>query len=256
MSEEFQILKAILCSKIVLSSFNPEWETKLLVDSLIKFGIGYVLIQVDKEGNIHVIRCRSRGVTKSWSFLLALECETAGICWAVHHCRSYLKGCPAFTMVTYHLPLVKLFTGSLEKLSPKLFKIVTELQDYNFTVSWVAGKSHLFVDSLGQVPQLEGFNPLTGGTECDLESGGKYGLQHTANNVTHLDNDMGIQITALVMKEVKDDQLYQKILMEFGTRSKRGLRELPCDHLAQAQNNMWDGFAQCPLPKWGGDDSD
>ena len=42
LSEEFKKLKSILCSKIVLSSFNSEWETQLLVDSSIKFGIGYV----------------------------------------------------------------------------------------------------------------------------------------------------------------------------------------------------------------------
>ena len=75
---------------------------------------------------------------KSWKNILVLECEAVGICLAVHHCRFYLRGCLIFTVVTDNLPLVKLFTGSLESLSPRLFKIVMELQDYNFTVSWVA----------------------------------------------------------------------------------------------------------------------
>ena len=152
-----------------------------------------------------MIRCGSCGVKKSWKNLSALECEATGICWAVCHCRFYLRGCPTFTVVTDHLPLVKLFTGSLESLLPRLFKIVTELQDYNFMVSWVAWKRHLIVDSLGRVPQMEGFEgfkPLTGGTESEMENGGKYGLLHTANNVTHLENELGIQITNSVMKEV------------------------------------------------------
>ena len=68
LTEEFQKLKTILCSKIILVSLDPELETKLLVDSSLKFGIAYILIQVDKEGNIWVIRCGSCSVKKSWRF--------------------------------------------------------------------------------------------------------------------------------------------------------------------------------------------
>ena len=93
-----------------------------------------------------------------------------------------------YHIVMDHLPFVKLFSGSLENLSPKIFKIVTKLQDYNFKVTWCAGKRHLFCDSLGRIPQFdswEGFDPLTG-DEGDLEDGGMFGKEHTANNVTHL----------------------------------------------------------------------
>ena len=46
MSSEFQEMKRVLCSKIVLSSFNQNYETRLLVDSSIKFGVAYLLLQI------------------------------------------------------------------------------------------------------------------------------------------------------------------------------------------------------------------
>ena len=64
-SAEFKKMKEIICSKITLSSFNPKWETKLLMDSSIKFGIAYLLLQVDPEGKVHIIRCGSCAVKKS-----------------------------------------------------------------------------------------------------------------------------------------------------------------------------------------------
>ena len=115
-------MRQALCSKITLSSFNKDFETKLLVDSSIKFGVAYVLLQISPEGKITVVRCGSCSVPRSWHSLSAVECRMcAGIAWAANHARFYLRGAPIFTIVTDHLPLVKVMTGSLENLSPKLF---------------------------------------------------------------------------------------------------------------------------------------
>ena len=225
--------------------FNKDWEIKLLVDSSIKFGIAYLLLQVDPEGNIHIICCGSCAVKKMWHSFSAVECEAVGICWAVNHCRFYLRGCPKFVIVTDHKPLVTLLTSGLENLSPKLFRYVTELLSYNYTVEWVPGKKHMAVNALGRIPQLEsfkGFDPLAGGGESDWENGGKYGIWHSVNNTTHLDNTLGIQVTADVMRVVKEDLIYQRILKDLGNRSKLGLRQLPRDHPAQRLKPVWDSL--------------
>ena len=107
-----------------------------------------------------------------------------------------------------------------------MFCCVTELLSYNYTVEWVAGKNHMAVDALGRVPQLEsfqGYDPLSGGGESDWENGGKYGVCHSVNNTTHLDNTLGIQATSNMMQAVKVDLIYQRILKEVGNRSKLGL---------------------------------
>ena len=110
-SDEFKAMRKVLCSKITLSSFNKDFETKLLVDSIIKFGVAYVLLQISPEGKITVVRCGSCSVPRSWHSLSAVEVEAAGIARATNHARFYLCGAP----------LVKVLTGSLENLSPKLF---------------------------------------------------------------------------------------------------------------------------------------
>ena len=95
-----------------------------------------------------------------------------------------------FTIVTDHLPLVKVLIGSLENLSPKLFRCVTDMLDFNYKVIWTPGKSHMFVDSLGRIPQLESFkdwDPLSDGEETDWENGGQFGIHQSVHNVTHLD---------------------------------------------------------------------
>ena len=67
-SQEFKQMRKVLCSKITLSSFNKEYEMKLLVDSSIKFGVAYVLIQISPEGNISIIWCGSCSVPKAETF--------------------------------------------------------------------------------------------------------------------------------------------------------------------------------------------
>ena len=130
MSQEFKDMRRVLCSKITLSSFNQSYETRLLVDSSIKYGVAYVLLQVSPEGKVSVIRCGSCSVPRSWHSLSAIEVECAGISWATNHCRFYLRGAPMFTIVTDHLPLVKVLTGSMENLSPKLFRCVTDMLEF------------------------------------------------------------------------------------------------------------------------------
>ena len=54
-SQEFKRMREVLCSKITLSSFNKDFITKLLVDSSIKWGVAYVLLQISPEGVISII---------------------------------------------------------------------------------------------------------------------------------------------------------------------------------------------------------
>ena len=251
LSKEFQDMKRVLCSKIVLSSFHQNYETRLLVDSSIKYGIAYLLIQISPEGAVSVIRCGSCSVPKAWHSLSAIEVEAAGISWSTNHARHYLRGAPMFTIVTDHQPLVKVLTGDLENLSPKLFRCVTEMLDYNYTVVWTPGKSHQVVDALGRVPKLESFrdwDPLSDSDGTDWEEGGNYAVHQSVNNVTHLDPQLGLQITRSMMVAVNEDMVYQRILEEVGVRSKRGLRQLPRDHPAQALKQVWDSLGRVQMP--------
>ena len=61
----------------------------------------------------------------------------------------YLKGAPSFNLVTDHKPLEGFFKKELFDIgNQRLQRIREKLMEYNFTVTWVPGKSHLIADAL------------------------------------------------------------------------------------------------------------
>ena len=103
-------------ARLTLSCLSTKTsETKLLVDSSIKYGVAYVLLQISPEGKISVcemwlVQCAQ---------IMALLVGRGG-----RGCRNFMgnKSCSVLSAWGMgHLPLVKVLTGSLENLSPKLF---------------------------------------------------------------------------------------------------------------------------------------
>ena len=73
--------------------------------------------------------------------------------FAVDKCSFYLKGAPSFTVVTDHKPLEAIFKKDLFDIgNPRLQRIREKLLEYNFSVTWVPGKSHLIGDALCRAP--------------------------------------------------------------------------------------------------------
>ena len=62
---EFQTLKDILQSDLVLERFDPVLKTKVLVDAARLKGLGYALLQLSQEGRPRLIWCGSRRVSKA-----------------------------------------------------------------------------------------------------------------------------------------------------------------------------------------------
>ena len=60
------------------------------------------------------------------------------------------------------------------------------------------------------------------GDQGDLENGGKYSVQHIANNVTHLDPTLGIQVTSSRMEKVERDTVYPESAGGSGEEIKEG----------------------------------
>eukprot|EP00094_Tigriopus_californicus_P013510 TCALIF_13068-PA protein Name:"Similar to TY3B-I Transposon Ty3-I Gag-Pol polyprotein (Saccharomyces cerevisiae (strain ATCC 204508 / S288c))" AED:0.44 eAED:0.44 QI:0/0/0/0.75/1/1/4/0/326 len=132
---EFEMLKKALTSDMVVRAFDPALPTKLLTDASRLFGIGFALVQFEPAGHIHLISCGSRSLTKCQQnyATIELECLTSG--WAVEKSVYYLRGMQNFEKVTDQNPLL----GFRERLV-----------DYDFTLSWSAGKEHLIANALSQ----------------------------------------------------------------------------------------------------------
>ena len=88
----FQATKDILTSKLVLKTFNPNFETELITDAS-RIGLGFALLQVDPfTGNRHLIQCGSRSLTGPESRYPVCELEGLAILYGITKCHHYLLG--------------------------------------------------------------------------------------------------------------------------------------------------------------------
>ena len=64
-------------------------------------------------------------------------------------CHFYLRGLPAFTVLTDHRPLVGIFRKQLHKLkNARLMRMREKLTNFSFKVKWVKGKMHMIAETL------------------------------------------------------------------------------------------------------------
>ena len=151
--EEFESIKDILCSDLLVKFFNPSLPTQLLTDASRHHGLGYMLTQLDKEGRTRIIKCGSRSLTPTESRYATIELEGLAIQWAIQKCDYYLRGHSGFTVVTDHRPLLGIFSKPMHmEDNPRLLRIREKLVAYSFDIHWTAGKTHLIADALSRAP--------------------------------------------------------------------------------------------------------
>ena len=68
----------------------------------------------------------------------------------------YLRGLPAFTVLTYHRSLVGNFCKQLHELdNAPLMRMREILTSFSFDVKWVKGKTHMIADALLRMPVFQ-----------------------------------------------------------------------------------------------------
>ena len=83
--EEFVLMKLVLTDERYNKPFDPNLDTKLLVDTSRVSGCGYILIQRTPEGTVNKVRCGSMAAQRGWAGMSPIESEATGIGWAVEH---------------------------------------------------------------------------------------------------------------------------------------------------------------------------
>ena len=117
---EFERMKLVLSDERFIKAFDPNLDTKLLVDTFKVSGCGYILIQRTQEGAVHIIRCGSMAAKRGWAGMSPIESECTGIGWGVEHCAYYLKGSSKVVkIITDHFPLLQIFEKSMFDLSQR-----------------------------------------------------------------------------------------------------------------------------------------
>jgi len=143
--EAFQSLKMKLQNPPILEypNFSDNNIFNLKTDAS-GVAIGCVL----SNGNGKPVAYASRTLNKAERNYCTIEKELLGIVWAVKHFRPYIYG-RKFEIETDHQPLVYLF--GITNPSSRLTKFRLILEEYDFTIKYITGKSNVIADALSRV---------------------------------------------------------------------------------------------------------
>ena len=121
---------------------------------------GFALCQ-EVNGAKAIITCGSKSFTPAQQRYTTIELECLAIIWAVQKCEFYLKRLSDFTVATDHRPLVGTFSKGISELTnPRLQRLREKVSGYQFTVTYVHGKTHNIADALSLAPIFPGSDDL------------------------------------------------------------------------------------------------
>jgi hypothetical protein len=150
--EEFQTIKRLMTSSMVITHFDPMQAVTVLTDASRLHGLGFAMGHM-VEGRFRVVTCGSKSLTATQQRYSTVELECLGVHYAITKCAFYLKGLERFTVLTDHRPLEGVFQKDLYELpNPRLQRIREKLGEFNFEVKWVPGKTHYIADALSRAP--------------------------------------------------------------------------------------------------------
>ena len=148
----FDMIKEILLTwEYTVKPFNPEKSMVLLTDASRLHGIGFALVQ----------RTRTRASTNP-VWLQFCNTHTA----TIRHNRGRMHGYKMGHKEMYILPTRNTIIPSMDgpptssrnlpdNDNPRLLNFREKVQNFNFEVRWVAGKTHYIADALSQFPVFE-----------------------------------------------------------------------------------------------------
>ena len=150
--QEFQTIKKLLTSDMVVCHFDPNLPVTLLTDASRLHGLGYAMGHY-VDGRFRLVACGSKSLTPTQQRYATVELECLAVYFAISKCSFYLKGSKGFSVSTDHKPLVGVFQKDLFDIgNPRLQRIREKLVEYTFTVDWVPGKTHHIADALSRAP--------------------------------------------------------------------------------------------------------
>jgi hypothetical protein len=140
----FDMVKNVLSSEPVVTL--PDFTKPFIVRSdASSTGIGAVLMQKDKEENVHPVLYASRKLLDRECRYSTVERECLALVWAVDKFHRYLFG-RQFFVETDHRPLTYLKQSKTS--NGRLLRWALSLQDYSFTVIPIAGTRNAEADVL------------------------------------------------------------------------------------------------------------
>lgn len=138
----FQTIIEKLTELVSLGYYSPSDQTELYADAS-PYGLGAILIQRNKKGEVRPIAFASKCLSKEDRSLSQTEREALACVWSIEYFDYFLRGGP-FTLYTDHKALEIIFgirkpTSSLT--SARIARWLLRVQEYSFTVKYVPGRT-------------------------------------------------------------------------------------------------------------------
>ena len=220
----FEYAKTELCKLVVngLVYYDMSRPTAIITDWS-KDGMGFVVVQqycdcISPEtpfccaGGWKLVLCGSRQLSTEEGNYAPIEGEAAAVVWGLKKSRLFLLGCPNFTLVTDHRPLVKLF-GDRELKgieNPRLFRLKEKTLQFRFSVKYISGKKNIAADALSRYPSV--CNSID---DTDLAEAEEIEAQAAACVIASayvIDDDVIVVDSSDVEKAAANDSDYQLLL--------------------------------------------
>ena len=184
-------------------------------------GLGYVLMQSSSSPTSPetIIQCGSRSLTQHEQNYATIELECMAMAWAAGKWDYYLHGCPHFNIVTDHCPLLGIFSKPLSEISnPRIVLMQEKLLSYQFSVTWLSGKTNAITDALSR-------NPIDPGTDDKM-----FTLRSYVVGASRIVEDL---------KNGSTNCQHYKLIKE-ALRQGKLIKNLPPSHPDKGLNNVWD----------------
>ena len=135
--QAFDILKEKICTTPVLA--HPDYTKPFILYTNASYtGLGFILAQLDGNGNEHPIRYGGRSLFIAERNYTITDLECLGVVWAIKKNRQYL-GQGKFTLITDHKALETLKRQQLPDIGRRV-RWILELEQYNYEIIHRQGK--------------------------------------------------------------------------------------------------------------------
>lgn len=142
----FDRLKSLLCSSPVLSTPDMDKPFRIECDSS-NFAVGAVLLQQDTDQHWKPLAYESKKLSKTERNYPAQERELLAILVALRTWRCFIDG-KNYIVTTDHQPLIHL--QKQQKVTPRLVRLISELDLYNPTIEYKKGSDNIIPDLLSR----------------------------------------------------------------------------------------------------------
>lgn len=159
----FESLKTALVQKPILALYNPKADTELHTDAC-KIGIAGILLQRNEQNLLRPVAYFSKQTTPEEQNYSSYDLETLAVVMSLQKFRVYLIGAH-FKILTDCNSLRATFLK--RDMLPRVARWWNQMQEYDFSIEYRAGKSMAHVDALSRNPPRETVHKVNNVSETD-----------------------------------------------------------------------------------------